>query len=119
MADDLKRMTLVERLKKADYVSRELSEHLRQASLPKLTGLIRACREYDVTAVSDQQILDRIHAVFEADEFADKLLCSSAHFWTVFVKTSSQCCFRTLLLHYFSVPLKRTFSLELISGPFR
>ena len=73
MADDLKRMTLVERLKKADYVSRELSEHLRQASLPKLTGLIRACREYDVTAVSDQQILDRIHAVFEADEFADKL----------------------------------------------
>lgn len=73
MADDLKRMTLVERLKKADYVSRELSEHLRQASLPKQTGLIRACREYDVTVVSDQQVLDRIQAVFEADEFAEQL----------------------------------------------
>lgn len=73
MPDDLNQMTLVERLKKADYVARELSEHLRQASLPKLTVLIRSCREYDPHTISDQQIFDRIQAVLQADEFADKL----------------------------------------------
>ena len=72
-ADDLQQMTLAERLKKADYLSRELSEHLRQASIPKLTTLIRASREYDSAVVSDQQMLDHTQGVLEAHEFSERL----------------------------------------------
>lgn len=73
MTDEFQTMTLAERLKKADYLSRELSEHLRQACLPKMTGLVRASREYDPNVVSDQQILDRTLEVLQANEFADGL----------------------------------------------
>ncbi len=65
--DDL---PLVERFKKAEYLARELSEHMRQAYLPKLAELRSASIEFDVEVVSDQQMLDRMLAVLEAEDFA-------------------------------------------------
>lgn len=75
MSDDdrLDKFTLKERLKKAQYLSRELSEHLVQAYLPKLADLRLATKEFDPKVVSDQQVLDCTQAVLEAEEFADRL----------------------------------------------
>ena len=67
---DLKHMPLSERLKKAEYYARELSEHLRQSYLPKLGDLRSSSKVFDETVVSDQQMLDRIQGVLQADEFA-------------------------------------------------
>jgi len=67
---DLKHIPLSERLKKAEYYARELSEHLRQSCLPKLGDLRTASKVFDETLVSDQQMLDRIQNVLQADEFA-------------------------------------------------
>lgn len=69
----LEDMTLQERLKKADYLTRELSEHLRQGYLPKLAALRSAAKVYDPKDVSDNQILDLTLAVLEAEEFTDRL----------------------------------------------
>lgn len=63
-------MPLSERLKKAEYYARELSEHLRQSYLPKLADLRTSSKVFDETVVSDQQMLDRIQNVLQADEFA-------------------------------------------------
>ncbi len=92
MADDaeVENQSLAERLSRADYLSRELSEHLRQAYIPKLTALVRASREYDPRNVSDQQILDRTLAVLEADEFADDLYVRlRKHLVSIRAETSS------------------------------
>ncbi|MEZ6063827.1 MAG: hypothetical protein R3C19_26055 [Planctomycetaceae bacterium] len=61
---------LVERFKKAEYLARALSEHMRQAYLPKLLELRAASKEFDAEVVSDQQMLDRMLAVLEAEDFA-------------------------------------------------
>ncbi|MEZ6123241.1 MAG: hypothetical protein R3C49_08720 [Planctomycetaceae bacterium] len=66
-------LPLVDRLRKANYMARELSEHLRQAYLPRLSDLRSAAKNHDPNAVSDQQILDRTLAVLEAEDFADEL----------------------------------------------
>lgn len=66
-------LTLQERIKKADYLTRELSEHLRQASIPRLTALRNACKTNDEHQVSDQKVFDRTIAVLEAEEFARNL----------------------------------------------
>ena len=63
-------LTLTERLRKAQYLARELTEHLTQAYLPKLNALKTATREFDPKKVSDQQVYDRTKAVLEADDFA-------------------------------------------------
>lgn len=66
-------MTLQERLKKADYLARELSEHLRQAYLPRLGSLRSSAKVYDPHEVSDNQILELTLAVLRAEEFTDDL----------------------------------------------
>lgn len=66
-------LPLKERLRTATYLSRELSEHLRQAYLPKLADLRLSAKEFDVKNVSDQQVFDQTVAVLEAEEFTDKL----------------------------------------------
>lgn len=58
---------------KANYLSRELSEHLRQAYLPRLGELRKAAKHFDPGDVSDQQILDHTLAVLKAEEFTDEL----------------------------------------------
>ncbi len=73
---DFERITdlpLVDRLMKANYLSRELSEHLRQAYLPRLGDLRKAAKHFDPKEVSDQRILDHTLAVLEAEEFTDEL----------------------------------------------
>ena len=66
----LEHLPLSERLRKAEYYARELSEHLRQTYLPTL-GLLRvASKVFDENEVSDQQMYDRIQNVLQADEFA-------------------------------------------------
>ena len=66
-------MTLQERLQKADYLNRELSEHLQQAYLPKLAALRSVAKIYDPAEVSDNQILEHTLAVIEAEEFTEEL----------------------------------------------
>ena len=48
MDDDPENFPLVERFHKAEYLARELSEHLRQAFLPKLSSLRHASKVFDV-----------------------------------------------------------------------
>lgn len=69
----LEDMTLQERLQKADYLNRELSEHLQQAYLPKLAALRSVAKIYDPAEVSDNQILEHTLAVIEAEDFTEKL----------------------------------------------
>lgn len=69
----LQDMTLQERLKKADYLARELSEHLRQAYLPRLAALRSSAKVYDPREVSDNHILELTLAVLQAEEFTDDL----------------------------------------------
>lgn len=64
---------LVERLHKAEHIARELSEHLRQAFLPKLSDLRTASKVFDPAEVTDQEMLDRMTAVLSAEDFATDL----------------------------------------------
>ena len=66
-------MPLSERLRKAEYYARELSEHLRQSYLPRLRDLRSASKVFDEVEVSDQQMLDRMRNVLQADEFASEV----------------------------------------------
>jgi hypothetical protein len=70
---EIENLPLGDRLKKADHLARELSEHLRQAYLPKLLDLRGAAKVYDADEVSDQQILDHTLAVLQAEEFTAEL----------------------------------------------
>ena len=67
---ELSDLPLAERLKHAEYLARELSEHMRQAYLPRLAELRNSSKVFDVNLVSDQEMLDKIHAVLKSDDFA-------------------------------------------------
>jgi len=71
--EQITNLPLGERLKKADYMVRELSEHLRQAYIPRVGDLRSASKHYDPETVSDQRILDHSLAVLEAEEFTEGL----------------------------------------------
>ena len=71
--NELKNIPLAERMKKAEYLSRELSEHLRQSYLPRLAELRNSSKIYDEELVSDQQMLDQIQAVLKSDDFASNV----------------------------------------------
>ncbi|RLS42385.1 MAG: hypothetical protein DWH78_00855 [Planctomycetota bacterium] len=74
MADDSPdNFPLVERFHKAEYLARELSEHLRQAFLPKLAQLRQASKIMDAAEVTDQTMLDNMNAVFAAEDFASDI----------------------------------------------
>lgn len=68
--EDLTSLPLMERLKKADMIARELAEHLKQAYLPGLSRLRSCVKVHDPAEVSDQEVLDRATAVLEADAFS-------------------------------------------------
>lgn len=70
---DASDLSLDERLKKANYLSRELSEHLRQSYIPKLTRLRSDSKIYNPVEISDQRILDGALAVLDAELFTDDL----------------------------------------------
>lgn len=70
---EIENLPLGDRLKKADHLARELSEHLRQAYLPKLMDLRGAAKIYDADEVSDQQVLDHTLAVLQAEKFTAEL----------------------------------------------
>ena len=78
MDDDPENFPLVERFHKAEYLARELSEHLRQAFLPRLSALRHASKVFDPEQVSDQEMFDKMTAVLSAEDFAsdvfDKLI---------------------------------------------
>lgn len=78
MNDSPEDFPLVERFHKAEHLARELSEHLRQAFLPKLTDLRQASKVTDAEEVTDQTMLVKMTAVLNAEDFAsgifDRLL---------------------------------------------
>ncbi len=69
--EDADNLPLVERFHTAEYLARELSEHLRQAFLPKLSDLRSASKVYDPESVTDQAMLDKMTGVLQAEEFAN------------------------------------------------
>jgi len=70
MNEDPENFPLVERFHKAEHLARELSEHLRQAFLPKLSELRHASKIADATEVTDKTMLDKMTAVLSAEDFA-------------------------------------------------
>ena len=66
-------LPLAERVNKADFLARELSEHLKQAYLPKLSQLRSSSKRLDPEEVSDQTMFDQMSAVVSAEEFASNL----------------------------------------------
>ena len=66
-------LPLAERVNKADFLARELSEHLKQAYLPKLSQLRSSSKRLDPEEVSDQTMFDQMSAVVNAEEFASNL----------------------------------------------
>lgn len=73
MDDSPEDFPLVERFHKAEYLARELSEHLRQAFLPRLAQLRQASKITDAAQVTDQTMLDNMNAVFAAEDFASDI----------------------------------------------
>ena len=73
MSDNPDNSPLVERLHKAEHIARELSEHLRQAFLPKLHDLRSASKVFDPAEVTDQEMYDHMTAVLTAEDFASAL----------------------------------------------
>lgn len=69
----LDNMPLVDRLKLANYLTRELSEHLKQAYLPSAAALRTASRHMDPDDVSDQEVLDCTLSMLEAEDFTADL----------------------------------------------
>lgn len=69
----LDNMPLVDRLKLANYLTRELSEHLKQAYLPSAAALRTASRHMDPEDVSDQEVLDCTLSMLEAEDFTADL----------------------------------------------
>lgn len=69
----LENMPLVDRLKLANYLTRELSEHLKQTYLPCAAALRTASRHMDPEDVSDQEVLDRTLSMLEAEDFTADL----------------------------------------------
>jgi len=78
MDESPENMALVERFHRAEHLIRELSEHLRQSLLPRLSELRQASKVFEATEVSDQELLDRMQAVLQSEQFArglqDRLL---------------------------------------------
>ncbi len=70
MDDRPENYPLVERFHKAEYLARELSEHLRQAFLPRLAALRQSSKILDPAQVTDQTMLDNMTAVLTAEDFA-------------------------------------------------
>jgi hypothetical protein len=66
-------LPLVERVNKAEFLARELSEHLKQAYLPKLAQLRSSSKRLDPEEVSDQTMFDQMSVVVNAEEFASDL----------------------------------------------
>ena len=66
-------LPLVERINKAEYFARELSEHLQQAFLPKLVDLRSSSKKLDPDQVSDQTMYDKMAAVVHAEEFSEEV----------------------------------------------
>jgi hypothetical protein len=78
MDESPENMALVERFHRAEHLLRELSEHLRQSLLPRLSELRQASKVFEANEVSDQELLDRMQAVLQSEQFArglqDRLL---------------------------------------------
>lgn len=70
MDDQPQNVPLVERFHRAEHLARDLSEHLQQSLLPKISALRHAAKVHDVSAVSDQEMLDHMTAFTEAEAFA-------------------------------------------------
>ena len=64
---------LAERFQAAHFLIRELTEHLQQAFLPKLSELRSASKVDDAKEVSDQEIFDKLQSTLSADEFSAKI----------------------------------------------
>jgi hypothetical protein len=73
MDDNPDGLPLVDRFHRAEHLARELSEHLRQAFLPRLAELRTAGKVFDATEVTDQELFDRMQAVLQAEQFAREL----------------------------------------------
>lgn len=73
VAENPEQVPLAERFHAAEFLRRELSEHLQQAFLPKLSDLRSSSKVYDVRQVTDQAMLDKMNAVLQAHEFAAHL----------------------------------------------
>jgi exonuclease VII small subunit len=73
MDENPDRLPLVERFHRAEHLARELSEHLRQAFLPRLAELRTAGKIFDVAAVTDQELFDRMQALLQAEQYAREL----------------------------------------------
>lgn len=80
VADNPEQVPLAERFHAAEFLVRELSEHLQQAFLPKLSDLRSSSKIYDVRQVTDQAMLDKMNAVLQADEFAANLFDKLARY---------------------------------------
>lgn len=70
MDEEPQNLPLVERFHRAEYLARELSEHLQQTLLPRLSELRHASKVSDPAQVSDQEMQDRITALLNAEAFA-------------------------------------------------
>ncbi|MCA9037561.1 MAG: hypothetical protein KDA91_20645 [Planctomycetaceae bacterium] len=72
-AKDPDTLPLAERFLVSQMLARELSEHVRQTFLPRLSALRHAAKESDVEVVTDQEMHDRMKSAMEADDYSSRL----------------------------------------------
>jgi len=73
MQEQPQNLPLVERFHRAEHLARELSEHLQQALLPRISALRHAAKIHDPVQVSDQEMLDHMTAFTDAEAFATEI----------------------------------------------
>lgn len=70
MQEQPQNLPLVERFHRAEHLVRELSEHLQQSLLPRISALRQAAKIHEPAQVSDQEMLDHMTAFTDAEAFA-------------------------------------------------
>ncbi|GDX90893.1 MAG: hypothetical protein ACK5TG_07380 [Planctomyces sp.] len=70
MDEQPQNVPLVERFHRAEHLARELSEHLQQSLLPRISALRHAAKVHDAAQVSDQEMHDHMSAFTESEAFA-------------------------------------------------
>jgi len=73
MQEQPQNLPLVERFHRAEHLARELSEHLQQALLPRISALRHAAKIHGPVQVSDQEMLDHMTAFTDAEAFATEI----------------------------------------------
>ena len=94
MSSSIDHLTLREKLREAEHVLRELTEHLEMGFIPKVHELKKLSRQHDPASglppVADLTIRSYVSSVFESDRFSGGLVESLEKYLNAIQKDVSE-----------------------------